>query len=1733
MRTMSIADLALLDSPEFDVPLGEVPEVFRDYFRRGTEDARAQKAEHEAMVASVLAQGILTPITVDTAEGVILDGHHRFIAAVAAGLSEMPVVDVADTSRTAATSGTFYHLTDEVDFRLDPQHRPQNNTTLGGDWSVPGIFVSPSPERWLNGYGYWRPWVVEIEVPPGLEGVWDGGYGDETFIPATAFDRIRVTRVLPLDGYCREEYGDYGWTETHFGRTFDTDEPIPAKEWDKPYPKPPAGYRSPDARQMDPAWRARYTQRVAEFAKTRPGAYVGSRTAALSDSILQGLSDLTRRALDEGTGEGIRAILDAHYDGEPAYAADVFDIDVSSEQVARSVQEIRDLTRARLDAAHPSGTIEVWRAGPITDGVVSVTTRPGGIPTFGPATQYTIAKDDVLADTDLIRGTFAEDELLVDSRGLRIATTASVDEAITTPTGVMVALVPPKDVADALMEAAQDWSEQGNVHLTVAYLGTTEEISEIGASLQDLRTAVTNFARSASALTCTIEGWGHFDNPDQDPPEHVLWAAPDCPGLIEWRDDLLAHLADLGLAPQGAQATNGYVPHITIAYGDSSFSDITDGLLVPEGTFEFTDVVLAYGGEYESYDLRGGGPFPVEAAHQPRLPLPGLTIEVDTNAHGADVSAKIEGRLVGLLETYVDPGMVFISSVWVDDEHQRKGIATAMLAALVEHYPGYLYSAGGPEGNSPMGNAWLERMGIPSHLGSKTANGQPLYRGMNISTFADGASQDLVLAYNHGRWGVIARLVQDALLDGRVGFHWTHDLAEAESFAGGVMLHWVGSTASIPVILEAEHDPEAVEDDTATLYQYQTRAAEMEVPLKRGAEVDIRAVHIGVPHDIHSESIEGEPVRWERVPLSLRAKTASRPQPGGVLYRGLSGMPEEIRSLPASEMVQTLSDQGWLRRHWTPDWATAADYAGGEGVVVEIVGWQAEDVETDEGVLTEHEVFRYHEEPEVTLREGVPVTVVAIHRITPEGRSVDHLPHLTVTAAATCPHCGHEAQGHYRDDVKGRYWRPRGCPECGCTADPYGDQRLRDVAALTTNWEEALLGVRSIYRGYGVRVTPEQHAVLFDGGDSQEAARLALDLVSQRGLGTHWSAHRGEAAGFAGMAADRGWARILLTAWPPLPEDVFSGDEAQGLGIQGYHPVLGEQEIPIRPGTTLLIRRVEWAPGGPRPFLRTEDGGGWQGYDTTTTRIAVLHEEPEPALPRTEGDEEDDEDEFDRMMAEADPVEIQREASGLTFEVVPGSQHKGTEETLAIEAWRGGTYLGYLRFDPSQSLFEEIEVEPVHRRQGIARALIGELQRLAATSPDDWEYGSPYPEDWTRTSLTDDGRTLTEGLGTDVAPGMGWTAQVTTKDAAMLYEPDHNPLARHARLVTDDEALFESEPIQVRAADIPLSQFNFDSPGSLSTGVYHASHAPSYTRVIPPSPGNPCERCGGEDPATPLDTVLDSWHRPGEMRSAWEERNRKASLQTQAEFGFTDPDRGLGTLYDEGYGDQASDGHPDEALMEGLEGDDLTEYQVGVDHALAIEGSAEETAQSVLADLRSDLASSDLDPSDPDDRALWRQQVARSLAQARVDAIREYATAAGATDVPNDRSGAARALADAIQGYTKQGAAESPQEPRTASVQAEAPIEALRPAWLDPGAAGSASTSAPSDNAEIAAAAKAHLAKTALKAFSPAEQAAIINEGENVTAANLDRLDLTGTHYIGLEEALTEAEEEDDALWML
>jgi hypothetical protein len=153
----------------------------------------------------------------------------------------------------------WYHLTDRSKFKLDSKYEPSDNALSIEDRSGrPGIYLAREVERWVNGHGYWRPFVVEFEVDPRIEldaGV-HGRWGGEMFIPAASFSKLAIVRVIPIDAYARERFGEHGWIESRLGFTFDTREPIRHPGFNEPRINPYRGgyrYPGPDVRAMTPS----------------------------------------------------------------------------------------------------------------------------------------------------------------------------------------------------------------------------------------------------------------------------------------------------------------------------------------------------------------------------------------------------------------------------------------------------------------------------------------------------------------------------------------------------------------------------------------------------------------------------------------------------------------------------------------------------------------------------------------------------------------------------------------------------------------------------------------------------------------------------------------------------------------------------------------------------------------------------------------------------------------------------------------------------------------------------------------------------------------------------------------------------------------------------------------------------------------------------------------------------------------------------------------------------------------------------------------------------------------------------------------------------------------------------------------------------------------------------------------------------------------------------------------
>jgi hypothetical protein len=158
----------------------------------------------------------------------------------------------------------MYHLTSDEKFKLDPNYAPEDNSFAIEDRSGrKGIYLAPNVEKWVNGYNYWRPFVVEFAVDPSVAkdpGV-HGRWGGEVFIPATSFDKLTLKRVIPLDAWCREEFGEYGWIEGEDLQEFDTGKPIP-RNYGERNSLPGYRYTGPDVRDMPAADIARLKEQL-------------------------------------------------------------------------------------------------------------------------------------------------------------------------------------------------------------------------------------------------------------------------------------------------------------------------------------------------------------------------------------------------------------------------------------------------------------------------------------------------------------------------------------------------------------------------------------------------------------------------------------------------------------------------------------------------------------------------------------------------------------------------------------------------------------------------------------------------------------------------------------------------------------------------------------------------------------------------------------------------------------------------------------------------------------------------------------------------------------------------------------------------------------------------------------------------------------------------------------------------------------------------------------------------------------------------------------------------------------------------------------------------------------------------------------------------------------------------------------------------------------------------------
>lgn len=138
------------------------------------------------------------------------------------------------THRTARRTAmpTWYHLTDDPDFHLDPDRVPTNyNYPDAGA----GVFLTQRPHEWAdNEWGEDRDYIADIDAPddlhtlPGVRHDPDSirptdkfPGSDEIFVPDHQFHHLTVQRVRPrtaaADEHPRDEWGNRAYPKDKYG----------------------------------------------------------------------------------------------------------------------------------------------------------------------------------------------------------------------------------------------------------------------------------------------------------------------------------------------------------------------------------------------------------------------------------------------------------------------------------------------------------------------------------------------------------------------------------------------------------------------------------------------------------------------------------------------------------------------------------------------------------------------------------------------------------------------------------------------------------------------------------------------------------------------------------------------------------------------------------------------------------------------------------------------------------------------------------------------------------------------------------------------------------------------------------------------------------------------------------------------------------------------------------------------------------------------------------------------------------------------------------------------------------------------------------------------------------------------------------------------------------------------------------------------------------------------------
>jgi 2'-5' RNA ligase len=145
-----------------------------------------------------------------------------------------------------------------------------------------------------------------------------------------------------------------------------------------------------------------------------------------------------------------------------------------------------------------------------------------------------------------LNGLFLNESLLEDS----------VDEEIIKK-GIMIALYPDKEKVKHML--IKDGVPLEELHVTLAYLGTTDEVS----NLNKLKDVVGEYCKNVEKFDGIFGGIGRFNGNENTDGKDVLYASLDAPALPKIRQDLVDTLEKNGFE---VSKSHGFTPHMTLTY---------------------------------------------------------------------------------------------------------------------------------------------------------------------------------------------------------------------------------------------------------------------------------------------------------------------------------------------------------------------------------------------------------------------------------------------------------------------------------------------------------------------------------------------------------------------------------------------------------------------------------------------------------------------------------------------------------------------------------------------------------------------------------------------------------------------------------------------------------------------------------------------------------------------------------------------------------------------------------------------------------------------------------------------------------------------------------------------------------------------------------------------------------------------------------------------------------------